>query len=765
MLLLYLHIFTSLMKTLAPAVAAFLFIAVPSYAQFFTLGSEPASVKWSSIDTPTYRIIYPSGMDSLARTYALTLEQVASPVGTTAGFRPNESYRRRMPVILHPHTAYSNGQVTWTPRRMDLMTTPESRNPEPTPWERQLAIHESRHVAQMQFTAAKPFREWKAISGQLVSGALAAIYCGPSFFEGDAVVAETALSDAGRGRTADFLEYFRVSFAEGDYRDYWKWRFGSQRHYTPDYYRIGYVTAAGIRSLYDVPDFTARYFDRIRRKGGMAFDNFGKTLREVSGKDFDEAYGEICRHLAESWSENEASRAPFMEGSQIVGSPYRFTEYKSLAVAEDRLYAIRSGITRPEELVRILENGKTKKVAGFSASATNPQYSRPAGRLYWSEFIPDARWEMRSFSDIFSIDGRGRRKRVTRRKRYYNPAPSGSEKLLAVTHYPTSGGSSVCIIDALTGEMKEGFTAPDGVQAVESVWIGETVYASAISEDGFGIYRLPEFSAILAPAPSKIRQLREHEGRITFVCDRNGADELYSIDPNAENPEKSLLQLSSTRFGASDFQFGKSGDSLYFSALGKDGRLPFVIAADSLRPQPAEFAQLSAHAFAEELGASETLKPDYTAEVETSRPRRYSRLANLFRFHSWLPLYVDEDVVGNLSLSSIATSVSPGATVFFQNDLGDAYGSVAYSLTHDSQNGWRNAGHLNFSYAGWLPVIQARLSVNTRAARDHVLTGNNYAEYTQTTSLSGRPLLSAAIDSYVPLNFSSGGWSRDSSRR
>ena len=201
--------------------------ALPAAAQFYTMGADPGGLRWNCVETPTYRVVYPRGLDSLARAYAVALEQAASPVGRSLGARPNAAYSGKMPVVLHTETAHSNGQVTWTPRRLELLTVPDSFAPEPTPWMLQLAVHESRHIAQMQFGAQKPFRWLNVLGGQLVPGGLAAVYCGPAFFEGDAVAAETALTAAGRGRTADFLEYFRVSFAAGDFRDYWRWRYGS----------------------------------------------------------------------------------------------------------------------------------------------------------------------------------------------------------------------------------------------------------------------------------------------------------------------------------------------------------------------------------------------------------------------------------------------------------------------------------------------------------------------------------------------------------
>ena len=56
-----------------------------SYAQFYTTGDDPASVKWYRTDTETYRIIYPEGLDSLARVYAVTLEKYKAAAGRSAG--------------------------------------------------------------------------------------------------------------------------------------------------------------------------------------------------------------------------------------------------------------------------------------------------------------------------------------------------------------------------------------------------------------------------------------------------------------------------------------------------------------------------------------------------------------------------------------------------------------------------------------------------------------------------------------------------------
>ncbi|MBR0110042.1 MAG: hypothetical protein IJM05_05540, partial [Bacteroidales bacterium] len=116
-------------------------------AQFVVDGSESAFLRWNQIKTEDYHFVYPAPFDSLARTYALEWERWKLPVSYSIGRMPNEAYRRRMPVILHPYLGYSNGMVVWTPRRMEMYTGPEMVNPWPLPWTTLLAIHEQRHVA------------------------------------------------------------------------------------------------------------------------------------------------------------------------------------------------------------------------------------------------------------------------------------------------------------------------------------------------------------------------------------------------------------------------------------------------------------------------------------------------------------------------------------------------------------------------------------------------------------------------------------------
>ena len=728
--------------------------AKPVYAQFHTMGADPGGLRWSQIETPTYRVVYPRGLDSLARAYAQTLEQAATPVGGSIGIRPNAAYGNKMPVVLHAWTAYSNGQVTWTPRRMELLTVPDAFPDETTPWMRQLGIHESRHVAQMQAGAMKPFRWLNVLGGQLIPGGIAAIYGGPAFFEGDAVVAETALSISGRGRTADFLEYYRVSFAAGDTRDFWRWRYGSQRWYTPDYYRAGYLAVGGIRATFDVPDLSARFYQRIADHGGVAFFNWNKTVREATGLRFKDAFAAVCDTLQQFWAADELARGPFLQTEAVTAVPRRFTEYTGLDHQGNHIYAIQSGITQPDRLVRIYPDGTVEPHMLVGAHVSGPESGGPLGKTYWSEVVRDARWPLRSYSIIRSFDGKYARK-LTRKTRYFNPVPAPHEPVLSVTEYPVDGTSRVVLLDAENGSRLRDWQAPEGMQVVETIWVDDVLYASAITEAGAGLYRVADgFTPVLGPTPVNIGALWAQDDRLMFSSDLTGVQELYALDPAAGRVER----LTNLRFGGMDFDL--EADSLYFSVLQPEGRLVHKVAWSDLQPEEADFTQLPKYPFAEELAAGEPQAIDWTAPVELSDPKPYSKLGHLFRFHSWLPFYFHYDSVDDLSFETLTQDAGLGATAFWQNDLGSGYGFAGYHAA-PVDGVWRHSLHANFTYTGLYPVIEASVDFGERDANEYILEEDQEQQVIRLRAQGlGVPSVSGSLKTYIPWNFTSGGWQR-----
>ena len=770
----------------------FLLAAVSARAQFYSAGTDPGAVRWSQIRTENYRVIYPRGTDSLARAYALSLQRQYPRVGRSLGYAPSEFCSKPMPVILHPYTSFGNGMVMWAPRRMELYSVGDATNPDPMPWMLNLTTHEPRHAAQLQFSRRWPFNALRWLTGDLSDVAWWAIYTGIAFSEGDAVVAETALSDFGRGRTSDFLEYVRVAFDEGDRRDYWRWRYGSLRLYTPDHYRAGYMLAAGLRTGWDEPLFLKKYHDNLfTRKLPFPFLNMPYTIRQTTGLSFKDAFSRISDDFQAAWAANDSLRGPFTDGRPLTAPGRRYTAYVGAAADGDDIYAIRTGLEQAPGLVRIASDGTVRDLGPF-ASATS-ELRLAGGRLYWSEERRDPRWELAGISVIRAMDlATGRRETVLGGDagrplgpflpdgegpvpaggRYYNPAPTPDGTRVAAMHYSADGSHQVVIFDGASGlggspARLTVLTAPAGMQPVQGAWIGNALYISAVTDDGFGLYEATDhWRTVLPGRPVKVRQLRARNGLLWFVCDKNGVEELYSCDPSSG----ALLQRTNLRHGGRDFLFNAAGDSLRYTVLSTGGRYFHSAATSAFEARESDWDTVWKHPVAEKLTAQEraleaadtTFVPE--SPVAVSAPEPYRKAAHLLHFHTWAPLYIDYDAVADLSLSSLQDAAGLGATAFFQNDLATASGSIGYHATRRAPGDWGHLLDLRFDWRGWYPVIESSLTLGNSRPSSY-----SYTRLTDTQGKESNQVSSSAVEGpgvtfstrvYVPLTFSGNGWSR-----
>ena len=803
----------------------FIFISlqcVNANAQFSLTGSDPAAVRWRQMETENFIMIFPKGEDSLARVYGTELEQARLRIAGSSDYLIGQSYKGKMPVVLHSRYVLPNASVTWAPKRMDIFTVNDPYAPTAMPWVRNLAIHEGRHAAQMQFGADRGNKVLHWFFGEMAAGAFAGIYPGPAFLEGDAVVAETALSRSGRGRQAEFLEYMMPAFDCGDWRDYYRWFYGSNKLYTPDYYRVGYMFIAGTRVFFNDPLFTQKYFDRVVRKGG--FFNLQKTVKSASGKSFNESFRTIEENFQQLWNIEAAVREPFMPSRQISRRPRMHSEYNGSVLGGDsRIYSLKSGMATPNCLVRLDPNGKEKRIRSFASYTSDLFLDSEGQRIFWSESVSGRRWTLGGSSRIRYVDlsKPGKIQNLTKKGRYFNPAPSEDGKVIAATEYPYAGGSRIVLLDAADGSVRESFTAPDSIQFTESAWIGDRLLAAGLSDNGMGIYEVtgPDSDGkailckLLSPQPVTLSHLRtvpaiEPEVRqgsettertktikdnnghfdklserslslskhpvsegtqLSFLCDRTGVMELYSLDVES----LALRRLTSTRYGISSPVF--KADTLYYSSLAasdrprdyKQGRMMYATAVSDLPITEVRYEDIHKYPVADALTAQETALGDsiaVAAEVKFSQPERYSKI-RLPHIHSWAPVYFNYDNVESISGDDYYKTASLGATAIFQNLLSTGYGMVGYGAHEDpyKDGDWRHSGHFKYIFTGLWPVIEFSADFNDRAAMDiqkiQVSKEKMYRLYNKGT-LTDKPYFEGGLKVYIPFNFSSGGINR-----
>ena len=748
---------------------ALLLAAAPAKAQFYTIGNE-SPMKWSTVRTDHYRLVYPEGLDSLARAYAVSLEQYQRVVGNSCYTAPNQLYKKPMPVVLHPFNAYSNGSVAWAPRTMNLYTIPSAYGAEAWPWMDQLTLHENRHVAQLQFGRFPgTFETFSTLFGQICTGGLSGIYPGPALLEGDAVAAETALSDYGRGRSSDFLRYYKAAFEDGQYRDFWKWRYGSQRYYTPDYYRAGYVLVAGMRATYGEPEFTGIYYHRLDRRA-WRFWNLQKTVRQVSGKKFKAAFREVEEHFHSEWRAADslrAQKAAFVEGTPVTTPDRLFDKYSNLVFRGGTLMALRSGMQRSTELVSISPEGKTCHCRVFTSAGTKLAVDE-GGNLWWSEYTPSPLWEMESSSRLYSMTPGGKRGAVVKNRKLYNPA-AGKDGRIAAAEYLPEGITRLDIFDGAA--LVDSIAAPAGMQVVEPVWTPLGWYASAVTDNGYGIYRACDWRAVAGPAFASVATPFWHDGLLWFCAEFSGEMELYSLDLESGR----LLQRTSTKRGVKNCVFSPDGSEIYYTSLSADGNGIYKLPTSALIALESGFLPTS-NPTADALSGGEIKQPE-VIETAVSKPARYRKAQHAFRFHSWAPLFIDYNPVEDLSYETTTMSGGTGLTLWTQNDLGTLTGMIGLSLfsTYISEEkyrtpteladtaGYRPALHAQLNYTG-LPVkVQLRVDFNERESylNNYTVTHRNDSTIIgYERKSSGRPLFKTSARFYLPLDLSRGGWNR-----
>ena len=747
-----------------------LIFPISASAQFYVTGDDPGRLRWNFIDTESYRVIYPQGADSLAFTYARKLEKYKIPVSRSSGYVTGEGDGKIMPVVIHAYND-ANGSVAWAPKRMDMFAVPSAYDPEPMPWSTMLSVHESRHVTQMQFGLTERQKPGKWFLGEGWNIVTFLLYPGTAQTEGDAVVVETALTPSGRGRTADFLNYYWVAFDQGDHRGWFKWRYVSQKRYSPTYYALGYMTIGGFRHVYDYPEFvsdglhtSAAHPIRI----GCLYD----VSKKVSGKKWEDMWQEVSRSMFDLWKADAELRAPYIPYERVLPETSRYTDYSGNLVVGTDLYAVKQGHVDAPVLVRIDSSGVEHRVRSFAYRTSGLRYDADAGRIWWSESIPDKRWSLKSGSAVRYIDD-GKTRTVRRDQLLYNPAVGHGK--IAVTKYHTDGHSSLEILDEENGKTLISIAAPDSLQIVETAWIDDNIYMTAVSENGYGIYEAEIQSGtlrqVLGPQPLMIKDFGTYGDELIFACDRTGVHELYHFNPSSGN----LRQRTSTRYGAYDFQYSEDGKYLYFSSQTMMGKHLFRSPVDSLFDRPVRFDSLYKYPIAEKIteqekelarkdGFSDAVTLD-EEDVEVSEPERYRKVPHMFNLHTWFPAYVSVDnIMNNLSFDPLWQTISLGVSGVMQNHLSTATGEVGYSAHKDSYDPsrWRHSGHFKFTYSGLYPIFQFSVDFNDRSARQF----STYAEASSGSIFMvdsrelGIPYFNGSASMYIPFNLTSGGWNK-----
>lgn len=727
-------------------------VVLPNHlsGQFYSMGSEPSWVKWRILQTENFKIIYPNGIDSLALRYAFLMESANTWIQ-----RPLKIKANPIEVVLHPYNVMSNGLAVWAPKRIELMTMPLALGGYSQNWEKQLVVHEIRHLAQISKFEHGIFKPLSWVIGQQAQGLGVGIYVDKWALEGDAVVSETELSSTGRGRDPEHLIYFKASFLDGEYRSWIQWKLGSGKKFCPDIYSLGYLVHSFIRystgKYYYMGNMTEYLINHFYNPSVSK-----NAYRSATGKGISGHFESIKDVLGNKWATEDSLKAPFTPYKNISVRGNEYTSYKSIvATSGDSLYAVKWDMNESSRLVRLDSSGVEKKIMYLGNMSSYLIHGN--GKLYWTEQVRSIRWEQESYSILKSYDfKKGTITNHTRRSCYSNPSISNSGDTIAVAEYYAEGSSGLVLMESKNYVPTASFAAPEKGQIKESVFLGKKIYATIITDKGMGLFSLDLYNGIwrteVEEQNNSISRLNSYGDALYFESDLNGTNNLYCYRPEI----KFLQRLTNSRFGAfAPYLVGRQG-TVYYSDYDISGYRVVSAKLDSLIWEPATFSKPYKNAVADILSQQAGYSID-TVKVSFDKkyvPKPYRKGANLFRVHSWAPFYYNVDKIKNISYNNFYEVLSPGVTVYSQNTLSTATTMLAYSYA----NGF-HAGHLNFSYRGMYPVIELKVDYNERNRGNIRLIKDNYNRNTQlVTPIPNSPNISSSLLVYLPINLSSGGW-------
>ncbi|MDR2287461.1 MAG: hypothetical protein LBE04_08335 [Prevotellaceae bacterium] len=694
-------------------------------AQYVDYGEDPARLKWRQIKTEHYRLIYPAGNERRANLYANILESIYPHVRNTLAAKRSSV----VPVVLHPYNVNANGMVSWAPKRMELLPSPDfdSRLQRP---ELNLLVHESRHIVQIDKQNSGIFRPFYFLFGEQTMG-IASLLKPQWLLEGEAVVTETALSSSGRGRVASFLMPYRAQIATGKNFSLDKWFLGSYRDNTHNFYALGYAMTSYARLNYGAGVWDKVWNDMncsllhpvaLKKNTGLTPIKLFKSTFEALGKEWDSLMPENPDSL-----------------TFISKNHRQYTSYKYPQEVENGVISLKTSLSEVPAIVFIDSSGKEHFLTYAGNVNSKPTYSD--GFVYWSEYIPGIRWQHENYSVVKQLNLHTLQvKNISKRSRYFIPTVTSGK--IAVFEHEPNGQNSIVMIDR-SGQKLKSYPVIDNMPVQDMVIDDNGKILASLTGQGNAVFRLDpntsQWEKMLDYQRTNIESLRMYGGQLLFESGYNGVNNIYSLDTSSF----SIKRLTNSMYGSFSGTFSRDGNKLYLSDYSAKGYRIASIDTKNLNKKSVTFDSPYKFKTAEALSSQELFNIDehtFSDTVEyVSKP--YKKAANLFNIHSWFPFYLNlDEAIENYRFEF--NQVKPGVFLLSQNRLNTLTSQVAY---YYDNIGKAHHGFLSLRYSGWFPVLSFKMDVGGQKYRISSDGSYSYAWENRRTT--------ATFSAYIPLKF------------
>ncbi len=653
---------------------------------------NPSSLEWRHIVTEHFDVIFPREIEAQAQRAAHLLEKAYPYVTRSLDVKPP-----RIPLVLENQTVVSNGLVSLAPRRSEWNVTP-AIDPElsNTEWLKTLAVHEFRHVAQIQKARQGFNRYYYYLFGE-VGQVLGLGFTLPMWYlEGDAVGIETALTSGGRGRLPLFERDLRTLLLSGRKFDYDKAHLGSYRDYVPNHYVYGYFYTSFLRQkhgdlfLSELADESAR-----RSYNPLTFYN---AYKRQTGDEFEEFYRNTLAELVGVWKQKLDELKPTPYAVKSLGPRHGWTNYYyPQATGGGQTLALKRGLSHIDQFV-LLDGKKEKTLFYPGPLAQEYPYKVRGDKLAFLELELDPRWGMRDFTRLKVFDLRKKKFTVdVPRKKWRLAVLDQKGEDILLVEWTDRQEQSLLVLDA-TGKEKNRIPYPSSEVITSVDWVNaqEIVLVTKDQNDQKSLAKLnlatSETTPLIEKTPTNLGFVTVAEQLVLFESPASGIDNIWLHTP--EGPR----QLTSSRFGA--YAPAIKDGKLLYNDYSVKGMNVVEKATDLLEEQKSENSFYPVY---EKLLASEKVE-NLSKDLETPTTyavKPYSQTRNAVNPHSWVLLAPP--------LSSIVTVAAVSRDIL--NNLTLTAGGL-YDLNERTSQGF-----VSGTWSHYYPVFDLRAAFGTRRQR------------------------------------------------
>ncbi|MFN8290974.1 MAG: hypothetical protein U0U70_11995 [Chitinophagaceae bacterium] len=695
----------------------------PAFLLAQQFGGNPPSTKWRQIHTDTARVIFPAGMDSTASRVAAVVHYAASQQPFSLG-----KQQKKINIVLQNQTVVANGYVGLGPFRSEYFLTPDpnSLGQGSVPWADQLALHEYRHVQQINNFNNGLSKFMHIISGQ--QGYDLAINAAiPNwFYEGDAVYAETVLSSQGRGRLPLFTGAYPSLWQAGKKYTWMKLRNGSLKDYVPNHYYLGYLLVNYGRLQYGADFWTRVTRDASAYKG--LFYPFQAAIKRYTGKDYktftNEALAYYKTAFKKSVDEREAARR---EDFIFPLNKKYVTDYQFPYVAgTDSLVYLKSSYRQLPAFYIKDRNGEHR--LRYKDISIDDQFSYRNGKIVYAAYESDPRWAWRDYSVIRILDVQTGEQHTLRSKtKYFTPDISADGSRVAAVQTGPDGKSALHVISSADGNVLRELQSPDIALFTDPRFMGDNALVSAVrlTSGQMSLIQADITSGNitrLLPASYNVIGYPCVEGdKIYFTASYGGNDDIYVLQMS----NRKIYRLTNGPLG--NYFVNAAGGKISWSTFTAEGYQ--VKQLEESKMEAREVGEASLTALAPRFEVSFAAEPGNVLARIPARSfatGKYSKGTGLLNFHSWRPYYSDPIFTYSLYGENVLNTL--------QSELYYLY----------NQNEKTSAAGFSTTYAGWFPWI----TLGTEYTFDRTTSiGNKTRQWNQLDTRAGLS---------IPLNWARG---------